>query len=132
MRRFLRGKWAVVTAFYALVMQVFFSAVHTAALGAAVFAASAGAQSWVFQICTPAGLVTRQEGGDVGKAAGPSVADGYCPVCASAAAMPFAASAAPQLPVPEPVVIPTILPTHERAIARTLVERPSIRAPPAA
>ncbi len=142
MHRLSRQKWVAVAAVYTLLASLLLSAIHTAALAAAPLAAANGsgnANSWVFQICTPSGLVELPPQALPGVAANDNTEDAgqakasvYCPICNSPLASPFAQpQAEPVLPAPNVVLATIPVPRQQTRNPLALVRHQRIRAPPA-
>ncbi len=139
MQRLSRQKWVAIAAVYTLLASLLLSAIHTAALAAAPLAAANGSSnpnSWIFQICTPSGLVElpRQilPAADDADAYGQAQASVYCPICNSPLASPFAQpQAEPVLPAPDVALATIPVPRQQTRNPLALIQHKRIRAPPA-
>ncbi len=128
-----RRRFAAFVGIYALVLEFLFGSIHAAALAASALGASADPDSFVFQICTPAGLTSvrmKDAGASENAPASRNAAADYCPVCASAAVSLFTWAAPATVP-PAPRAVFSHLTPEERA-GRSLTAWRSvrIRAPP--
>ncbi len=136
MHRLKGQRIAAFVALYALVLEIFFGAMHAAALAASAFGPPRNPQSFIFQICTPGGLVSVKPAeleGKAGREATPAsrkAASDFCPVCGSTAVSPF--TFAPPVTVPPaPRSLSGVLVPHQVS-GRSLTAWRSvhIRAPP--
>ena len=140
MQRLREGGVFTVVALYALVLEIFFGAMHAAALAAAAAGPARNPDSFIFAICTPQGLRTpsadelRQS--NTGNSTGQPVrkaASDFCPVCGSAAASPFSMGRSPTI-VAATVAYRHIrfAPPDERHLPQLVQGARRIRAPPPA
>lgn len=136
MRRIGALRAATFVALYALVLEIFFGAMHAAALAASAFGPPRNPQSFLFQICTPSGLVSvkpTELSGKDGRERTPvsrKAASDFCPVCGSTAVSPF--TFAPPVSVPPApqslsgVLVPPLVAGRSLTAWRSV----HIRAPP--
>ena len=127
-----RTRLAAVVGLYALVLELFFGSVHAAALAATAFGPPRDAGSFIFRICTPAGLVSLSPTGPDAKApASRNAASDFCPVCGTATVSPFTIATPAALPVPRLILVgragPWRVTPHKPATHGTR----RIRSPPA-
>ncbi len=135
LQRMRRRRGAAFVALYALVLEIFFGAMHAAALAASAFGPPANPQSFLFQICTPGGItsirVTNSERSD--KPAAPTSrgsASDFCPVCGSTAVSLFTYVPPVTVPPVAPSLSETIQPEDRQVRSLTAWRTRRIRAPP--
>ena len=123
-------------ALYALLIEIFIGAMHSAALAASAFGPPADPDSFLFQICTPGGItsiqVTDSEKSD--KPAAPTSrgsASDFCPVCGSTAGSLFTYVPPVTVPPVAPSLSEIIQPEDRQVRSLTAWRTRRIRAPPA-
>lgn len=131
MRRLGRARLASLVGLYALVLEIFFGAVHAAALAATVTGAPRNPNSLIFQICTANGLVSAKsaEGGKRNVPARNAASD-FCPVCNSAAISFFTFAAPPALPHASMALVGKVVHSNQTLPAFCFSHFSRIRAPP--
>lgn len=135
LQRMRTRRGAAFIALYALLIEIFFGAMHTAALAASAFGPPANPDSFLFQICTPGGVtsirVTDEKSEKPAQQSSRGSASDFCPVCGSTAVSLF--TYAPPAAVPP---APRAVFSHFRmeswsGRSLTAWRSPRIRAPPA-
>ncbi len=135
LQRMRRKRGAAFVALYALVLEIFFGAMHAAALAASAFGPPANPQSFLFQICTPGGITSiRVADGEKGdKPAAPASrgsASDFCPVCGSTAVSLFTYAPPVTVPPVAPSLSEIIQPEDQQVRSLTAWRTRRIRAPP--
>ena len=94
-----KRRGAAFIALYALLLEIFFGAMHAAALAASAFGPPTDPSSFIFQICTPDGIAempadvrSRDDGSSPRQQSPRQSASDFCPVCGAAATSPFTAA----------------------------------------
>lgn len=133
MNRIGRTRLAAVMGLYALLLELFFGAVHAAALATTAFGPPRDPGSFIFRICTPAGLASLSPAGaDAQAPDSRKAASDFCPVCGTATVSPF--TFAPQTILPAP----RLACLRMTGLRRMALHKPAphgarrIRSPPAA
>ncbi len=131
MHRLRQARLASLLGLYALVLEIFFGAVHAAALAATADGIPRNPNSLIFQICTVNGLVSAKVSGS-GKQNVPSrnAASDFCPVCNSAAVSFFAFATPPGLPPASPALLWRVSPDNQDRPVLRYFRLSRIRAPP--
>jgi len=126
-----QARLASLAGLYAFVLEIFFGAVHAAALAATATGAPRNPNSLIFQICTVNGLVSTQDA-EGGKRTVPArnAASDFCPVCSSAAVSFFTFAAPPDLPHAPMALLGKVVPGNQALPALRFVRFSRIRAPP--
>jgi len=134
MQRLRAARVPAYVALYALLIEIFFGALHAAALAASAFGPPADPDSFVFQICTPSGLssvrVPRNGSGKSAPSHGQSSGN-FCPVCGSAAVSLFTLASPVSVPPVAHAVFSQLLPQDRTHRSLTAWWGVRIRAPPA-
>ncbi len=133
------ARWPAVIGLYALLLELFFGAMHAAALAASAFGPPRNPDSFLFMICTPNGLVSVQRG-DLERAdahGSPTAptsrksASDFCPVCGSSAVSPFTFAAPASVPPAPQILTDKLHPDAGTVRSLTAWWSVRIRAPPA-
>ncbi len=134
MRRLRKWRSATYVAFVALVLEIFFGAIHAAALAATALGTPAGSNSFIGQICTPDGLKTITLGGEgqgsPNKSGSRGAASDYCPVCHASATSPLALPSGVAVLPPLSLVMADGWPRQDVFAGPTSWQNALIRAPP--
>ncbi len=135
MRRLRRARAPAFVALYALLIEIFFGAMHAAALAASAFGPPADPDSFLFQICTPSGLTSIRVTDEKGERPAPSSSRGqasdFCPVCGSTAVSLFTFALPASVPPVAHAVFSQLLPQDRTHRSLTAWRGVRIRAPPA-
>ncbi len=136
MHRLKGQRVAAFVALYALVLEIFFGAMHAAALAASAFGPPRNPQSFIFQICTPGGLISVRLVEPNGKAdrettpGSRKAASDFCPVCGSTAVSPFTFAPPATVPPASQSLAGVLVPHQLTGRSLTAWRSVHIRAPP--
>ncbi len=133
-----KRRGAAFIALYALLLEIFFGAMHAAALAASAFGPPTDPSSFIFQICTPDGIAempadvrSRDDGSSPRQQSPRQSASDFCPVCGAAATSPFTAATPVTVPPWQAALSLVSMPGSRQARSLTAWRANRARAPPA-